>query len=154
MESIEKRGVVHFHRSTRCTLPHAHLSRPQTCQFKVLPFGLSLSPRVFTRVVGAALSPLQVSGIKILLYLDGWLICVPSLSQVVEDTRKGITYIQSLSFKVNAKKSNLKTRHQVVFAGLCLNSLTMLASFTPQRVMKILALLDLFRLVRQLEMIQ
>ncbi|XP_030272829.1 uncharacterized protein LOC115581680 [Sparus aurata] len=30
-------------------------------QFKVLPFGLSLSPRVFTRVIGAALRPLQLS---------------------------------------------------------------------------------------------
>ena len=31
----------------------------QAYQFRVLPFGLSLSPRVFTRVVATALSPLQ-----------------------------------------------------------------------------------------------
>ena len=37
-------------------------------QFRVLPFGLSLSPRVFTRVVAAALAPLQMQGMKVLPY--------------------------------------------------------------------------------------
>ena len=34
--------------------------------FRVLPFGLSLPPRVFTRCVTAAFSPLQLRGMKIL----------------------------------------------------------------------------------------
>lgn len=38
----------------------------QAFQFQVLPFGLSLAPRVFTRVISAALAPLQLRGIKIL----------------------------------------------------------------------------------------
>lgn len=38
----------------------------QAYQFKVLPFGLSLAPRVFTRCVGAALSPLWLRGVRIL----------------------------------------------------------------------------------------
>lgn len=126
----------------------------QAYQFKVLPFGLSLSPRVFTRVVGAALSPLQLSGIKILPYLDDWLICAPSLSQVVDDTRRVISHVHSLGFKVNVKKSNLQPRQQAIFVGLCLNSLTMSASLTSQRVMKILAFLDQFRLGRRLELIR
>ena len=77
----------------------------QAYQFKVLPFGLSLSPRVFTRVVGAALSPLQLSGIKILPYLDDWLICAPSFGQVVEDTQRVILHVWSLGFKVNETKA-------------------------------------------------
>lgn len=55
-------------------------------QFRVLPFGLSLSPRVFTRVVAAALSPLQARGIKILPYLNDWLICAPTREQAGRDT--------------------------------------------------------------------
>ncbi|KAI2665750.1 hypothetical protein H4Q32_022839 [Labeo rohita] len=39
-------------------------------QYKVLPFGLSLSPRVFTKIAEAALSPLREMGIRILNYLD------------------------------------------------------------------------------------
>ncbi|KAL0152428.1 hypothetical protein M9458_052151, partial [Cirrhinus mrigala] len=43
-------------------------------QYKVLRFGLSLLPRVFTRVAEAALAPLREVGIRILNYLDDWLI--------------------------------------------------------------------------------
>ncbi len=43
-------------------------------QYKVLPFGLSLAPRTFTRCMDVALSPLRQMGIRILNYLDDWLI--------------------------------------------------------------------------------
>ncbi|XP_071400930.1 LOW QUALITY PROTEIN: uncharacterized protein [Centroberyx affinis] len=125
----------------------------QAYEFKVLPFGLSLSPRVFTRVVAAALSPLQRAGIKILPYLDDWLVCAPSREQVVQDTEKVLSHVQSLCFKVNLKNSNLGLRQETVFVGLCLNSLTMKASLTPQRVARILAVLHSFRLGKRLELV-
>ncbi len=43
-------------------------------QYKALRFGLSLSPRVFTKVMEAALVPLREAGIRVLNYLDDWLI--------------------------------------------------------------------------------
>ncbi len=43
-------------------------------QYTVLPFGLSLAPRTFTKCMDAALSPLRQMGIRILNYLDDWLI--------------------------------------------------------------------------------
>ncbi len=52
-------------------------------QYKALPFGLSLSPRVFTKVVEAALVPLREAGIRILNYLDDWLILAQVSSTVV-----------------------------------------------------------------------
>lgn len=39
-------------------------------QFKILLFGLVLSPRTFTKCVNATLFPLRQSGIRILNYLD------------------------------------------------------------------------------------
>ncbi|KAL0148328.1 hypothetical protein M9458_056390, partial [Cirrhinus mrigala] len=47
-------------------------------QYKVLPFGLSLSPRVFMKVAEAALAPLREVGIHILNYLDDRLILAHS----------------------------------------------------------------------------
>lgn len=126
----------------------------QAYQFKVLPFGLSLSPRVFTRVVAAALSPLQTCGLKILPYLDDWLICAPTRVQVVQDTRRVIAHIKALGLKVNMKKSNFEQRQHTVFVGLCLNSLTMTASLTSQRVRKLVTLVGQFQLGKQLEMTQ
>lgn len=50
-------------------------------QFRVLSFRLSLSLRVFSRCVAAALSPLQAEGLRILPYLDDWLICAATCDQ-------------------------------------------------------------------------
>ncbi|XP_015255611.1 PREDICTED: coiled-coil domain-containing protein 22 isoform X2 [Cyprinodon variegatus] len=50
-------------------------------QFRVLPFDLSLSLHVFKRSMAAALCPLQANGLKILPYLDDWLICAPTETQ-------------------------------------------------------------------------
>ena len=85
------KGVVHHYRSQGCLFSHPYLPGtlevPTLClqasEFKV-PFGLSLSPRVFTRVVTAALMPIQRAGLKIMLYLDDWLVCAPSRQQVVQ----------------------------------------------------------------------
>ncbi|XP_037637109.1 uncharacterized protein LOC119494940 [Sebastes umbrosus] len=125
----------------------------QAYEFKVLPFGLSLSPRVFTRVVAAALSPLQRAGLKILPYLDDWLVCASSREQVMQHTGRVLAHVQSLGFRVNLKKSNLEPRQETVFLGLCLNSLMMKASLTPQRVARILTVLRIFRLGKRLQLV-
>ena len=39
-------------------------------QYKVLPFGLSLSPRVFTKVTEGTLVPMREQGVHILNYFD------------------------------------------------------------------------------------
>ncbi len=46
----------------------------KTYQYKVLPFGLALAQRPFTKSIDAALAPLRLQGIRILNYLDDWLI--------------------------------------------------------------------------------
>ncbi len=126
----------------------------QAYQFEVLPFGLSLSPRVFTRVVSAALCPLQMAGIKILPYLDDWLICAPSRHQVLEDTERVINHIRELGFCMNHEKSNVEPRQQTLFLGLVLNSLTMTASLAPQRVTALSTLAQSFRLGKRIELAQ
>ncbi len=77
------RGLVHVAGSERRVFSHPgspHYRRflrfafeGVAYQCKVLPFGLSLAPRTFTRCMDAALSPLQQMGIRILNYLDDWL---------------------------------------------------------------------------------
>ncbi len=43
-------------------------------QYSVLPFGLALAPHTFSKCIDAAPSPLRSSGMRILNYLDDWLI--------------------------------------------------------------------------------
>ncbi len=42
-------------------------------KYKVLPFGLALAPRTFTKCMDAAPAPLRLQGIRVLNYLDDWL---------------------------------------------------------------------------------
>ncbi|KAI2645082.1 ORF V: Enzymatic polyprotein [Labeo rohita] len=52
-------------------------------QYKVLLFRLSLSPRVFTKVAEAAIVPLRECGVRILNYLNDWLILAQSRTSCV-----------------------------------------------------------------------
>ena len=47
-------------------------------QYRVLPFGLALSPRTYTKCMDAALAPLRLQGIRILNYINDWLILAQS----------------------------------------------------------------------------
>ncbi|KAI7809562.1 hypothetical protein IRJ41_011558 [Triplophysa rosa] len=70
-------------------------------EFTVLPFGLSLSPRTFCLCTEASLAPLRMSGLRILTYIDDWLIVAESEEKVLRDTCSVLTHITSLGFRVN-----------------------------------------------------
>ena len=115
-------------------------------EFWVLPFGLSLSPRVFTRVVAAALAPLHEEGLRILPYLDDWLIQTASHQQAVRDTARVVSHIQDLGFRLNWEKSVLMPSQRVTFVGMTLDSASMLATLPPRRVESLLGFAQEFRI--------
>ncbi|KAL0180842.1 hypothetical protein M9458_023248, partial [Cirrhinus mrigala] len=75
--------------------------------FEVLPFGLSLSPRVFTKVTEAALSPLWRMGIRILNYLDDWLLIAHSRDLLCEHRDLVLRHLSHGGLQVNREKSKL-----------------------------------------------
>ncbi len=76
-------------------------------QYKVLPFGLALAPRTFTKCMDAALAPLRLQGIRVLNYLDDWLILAHSRELVSRHRDIVLRHINSLGLRMNAKKSVL-----------------------------------------------
>ncbi len=76
-------------------------------QYKVLPFGLALAPRTFTKCMDAALTPLRLQGIRVLNYLDDWLILAHSRELVSRHRDIVLGHIHSLGLRMNAKKSVL-----------------------------------------------
>ncbi|KAI2645173.1 Gag-Pro-Pol polyprotein [Labeo rohita] len=76
-------------------------------QYKVLPFGLTLSPRVFTKLVEGALAPLWERGIGILNYLDNWLIIAHSQDLLCEHRDLVLQHLSLLGLQVNWEKNKL-----------------------------------------------
>ncbi len=60
-------------------------------QFWVLPFSLALSPRTFTKCIDAALVPFRLQGIRIMNYIDDWLILAQSRCCAGPHERVGVT---------------------------------------------------------------
>ena len=105
-------------------------------EHKVLPFGLSLAPRTFTKCMDAALAPLRRQGVRIASYLDDWPICAPSERQARSDTEVVLAHLRRLGLASNKKKkkSCLIPSRTVTYLGLVLDSNVMRASWTPKRL--------------------
>ncbi|KAL0165098.1 hypothetical protein M9458_040851, partial [Cirrhinus mrigala] len=114
-------------------------------QYKVLPFGLSLSPRVFTKVTEAALSPLWWMGIRILNYLDDWLLIAHSRDLLCEHRDLVLRHLSHLGLQVNREKSKLSPVQRISFLGVELDSVNMTARLTNERAQSVLNCLNSFR---------
>ena len=112
--------------------------RGEAYQYRVLPFGLALSPRTFTKCVDAALAPLRLQGIRILNYIDDWLILAQSEQMVVRHRDVVLAHMEELGLRLNAKKSVLSPLQRTTYLGVVWDSTTMQARLSPARIESIL----------------
>ncbi len=114
-------------------------------QYKVLPFGLSLSPRVFTKVAEAALVPLREQGVRILNYLDDWLTLAQSRDQLCEHRDLVLSHLSQLGLQVNWEKSKLSPVQRISFLGMELDSVSQTARLMQERAQSVLNCLNTFK---------
>ncbi|KAI2655571.1 Transposon Ty3-I Gag-Pol polyprotein [Labeo rohita] len=107
-------------------------------QYRVLPFGLALSPRTYTKCMDAALAPLRLQGIRILNYIDDWLILARSQELALRHRDVVLAHLRSLGLRLNAKKSVLSPAQRTTYLGVVWDSITMQAQLSPARVESIL----------------
>ncbi len=114
-------------------------------QYSVLPFGLALAPRTFSKCVDAALSPLRAGGMRILNYLDDWLILAQSRDTLLSHIDSLLIHLESLGLCVNRRKSILAPSQSILYLGVCIDSLEMRARLSRERVAAISSYLRHFR---------
>ncbi len=114
-------------------------------QYSVLPFGLALAPRTFSKCVDAALSPLRASGMRILNYRDDWLILAQSRDTLLSHIDSLLIHLESLGLCVNRRKSILAPSQSITYLGVCMDSLEMRARLSRERAAAILSYLRHFR---------
>ncbi|KAL0170481.1 hypothetical protein M9458_035077, partial [Cirrhinus mrigala] len=112
--------------------------RGEAYQYWVLQFGLALSPRTFTKCVNAALAPLRLQGIRILNYIDNWLILAQSEQMEVQHRDVVLAHMKELGLRLNAKKSVLSTLQRTTYLGVVWDSTPMRARLSPARIESIL----------------
>ena len=114
-------------------------------EYTVLPFGLSLSPRVFSKCTQVAIAPLRSQGIRLDTYLDDWLISADSRQEAVRHTETVVSHLTSLGFNLNFEKSVLVPSQQTTFIGIMLDSNTLVARLSQERINSLLACVTAFR---------
>ncbi len=104
-------------------------------QYKVLPFGLALAPRTFTKCMDAALAPLRFQGIRVLNYLDDWLILAHS-RELVSRHRDIVPLPHSFSWPQNERQEECAPPISAnrVFWVVHLDSIQMQARLAPARL--------------------
>ncbi|MEL7079379.1 MAG: reverse transcriptase domain-containing protein, partial [Cyanobacteria bacterium J06582_2] len=88
-------------------------------EFKVLPFGLSSAPQVFTRVMAQAGRWLHLQSVRILLYLDDWLVLSYSEAHARQCSAKTLRICLDLDIVVILPKSDLHPSRKATY--LCLD---------------------------------
>ena len=141
-------------RSPGCLLPGpcpSGLSEvSQVFQFKVLCFGLSSAPQVFTRVMAPVSSFMHRYGFRILRYLDDWLVLGSSFQEITRARDFLLWLCVQLGILVNLAKSTLIPSQCLDYLGMTIH-LSPLRAFPSQaRVHKALSLVAEFESSRQL----
>ncbi len=119
-------------------------------QYRVLPFGLALSPHTFTKCVDAALAPLRLQGICIMNYIDDLLIQAQSLHLAVRHRDVVLAHIKELGLRLKFQKSVLSPIQRTTFIGVLWDSTSMQARLSPARVGSILSAVKSIRLDQSL----
>ena len=110
-----------------------------TCyQFKALPFGLCSAPRIFTKVLKPVAAFLRRKAIRVLIYLDDFLLLAATVEEAVKNTQLVVTLLQSLGFTINVKKSLLIPTQAITFLGFQIDSVCMMISLPAEKANKIL----------------
>ncbi len=102
-------------------------------QYSVLPFGLALAPRTFSKCMDAALSLLRSSGVRILNYLDDWLILAQSRDTLISHIDSLLIHLEYLGLCVNMQKSVLTPSQSITYLGVCLDSVERRAHLSRER---------------------
>ncbi|XP_038139792.1 uncharacterized protein LOC119782749, partial [Cyprinodon tularosa] len=120
-------------------------------EYRVLPFGVSLSPRVFIRCTEAAVAPLRRRGIRLATYLDDWLLLAQSEQEARVHTHIVTKHLMDLGFVINMEKSHLSPTQEICFLGLSLRSVPFTARLSEERVTVFRKCLSQFRLHRSVQ---
>ena len=113
-------------------------------QFRVLCFGLTTAPQVLTRIMAPVSAILHRHGVRMLRYLDDWLILASSKIACLQSRDRLLSVCNELGIQVNLTKSSLVPSQSIVYLGMEIHSLPFIARPTPARANNLIRLIEEF----------
>jgi len=129
--------LIPIHESDRKYLKF--LWKGQRYQFTCLPFGLSIAPYVFTKVLKPVVSYLRQRSILLVTYIDDWLFLASSDSGCRKTGNIIMEFLTKLGFTINHEKSKLNPGTKVEYLGLAIDSHNFEISVPEARAIKTVA---------------
>ena len=108
--------------------------RNENWQFRAMPFGLNVAPRIFTKIIAHVVKVMAEAGIWCLPYLDDLLIIASTQEECQQKADQAVEILQSLGFLLNWKKSRLSPAQRFVWLGVQFD-LTTHTAMTPKEKM-------------------
>ena len=91
-------------------------------QFQALCFGLSTAPQVFNRVSAAVSAWAHSHGIRLLRYLDDWLVLSSSEREAKQAVQSLLLLCHTLGIVINEKKSDLVPSQTAKYLGMTIDT--------------------------------
>ena len=95
--------------------------RNQDWQFRAMPFGLNIAPRIFTKVVAHVVKLMAKAGIWCLPYLDDLLIVAQTKEDCLKKCKQAIMILESLGWIINTQKSRMTPAQTFKWLGVYFN---------------------------------
>ena len=109
----------------------------QAYQYQVLPFGLSTSPRTFTKVLAPVIAHIRMLGVQIFPYLDDILMVAADPQVLSSQVRQAIQVLESAGYVINLAKSSLSPSQDMVYIGAHFQTARDLVCLPMDRAQKI-----------------
>ena len=117
--------------------------------YKVLPFGLAISPLVFSKVIRSVISHLRRKQHRILAYLDNFLGL--SKNKSLRTKKAVLKLLAKLGFHISVEKSSLQLEQEKEFLGLLIKSKDRAKFCVPQKKKKLVEK-EISRLLERVEL--
>jgi len=111
--------------------------------FRSLPFGVSIAPWAFSRVMKAVAGALRERGIRMIVYLDDLLFLSRTREAAVRDIADATALLQSLGFCLKAEKCVLVPTQRIEFLGFTVDSRALTLGITCARARALRAQVDM-----------
>ncbi|XP_048486562.1 uncharacterized protein LOC119691092 isoform X1 [Plutella xylostella] len=115
-----------------------------TYEFTALPYGLSVAPRVFTKVIKEVMSYLRNQGFLSVNYLDDILCIGNTYIECAQNVNETIKLLQCLGFVINFEKSVLQPQKVCKFLGFVFNTQDLTLSLPDDKSRNIFSLVQTY----------